>query len=249
MSKTALLTGKAMWVGLPFGCRRLSRMLCAVFLTISVVVELAVVGATDGGATNKSSVRLSDLSIEELVNVEIMSVSKRLTPLSEAPAAVAVRTQEDIRRLGATSIPEALRGIPGLLVARLNANKWAISSRGFNDEYANKLLVLVDGRSVYTPTFGGVYWNVQDVVMEDLDRIEVVRGPGATLWGANAVNGVINIITKSAKETQGALFSSAFGTEDRPSASARYGGQLAGYKTTAIVEIPRTLYGKLTWRY
>jgi iron complex outermembrane receptor protein len=170
---------------------------------------------------------LTELSIEELVNVEISSVAKKPTLLYEAPAAVAVLTQEDIRRLGATSLPEALRAVPGLAVARLNANKWAVSSRGFADEYANELLVLVDGRSVYTPSFGGVYWNVQDLVLEDLDRIEVIRGPGATLWGANAVNGVINLITKSAKETQGVLLSSSFGTEDQPSISARYGGQLA----------------------
>lgn len=203
---------------------------CAVglrlFLT-TVVASGIVASSVADVATNDTSLRLADFNIEDLVNLEVMSVSKRETPLMESPAAIAVLTAGDIHRLGATSIPEALRAVPGLQVARVSANRWAISSRGFNDEYSNKLLVLVDGRSVYTPTFGGVYWNVEDVVLEDLDRIEVIRGPGATLWGANAVNGVINIITKSARETQGALVSSSFGTEDRPSVSARYGGQLS----------------------
>ena len=170
---------------------------------------------------------LGELSLEQLVDLQITSVSKRETALASSPAAVAVLTQEDIRRLGATSIPEALRAVPGVDVAQIRANAWAVSVRGFNDEYANKLLVLMDGRSIYTPTFGGVFWNLQDVVLEDLDRIEVVRGPGATLWGANAVNGVINIITKSARETQGALVSSSYGTLDQPSVTARYGGKLA----------------------
>ena len=195
-------------------------------LGVSLLFPIGAARAA-GVGTNSTEVPLSELSIEELLKVAIMSVSKKLTPLNEAPAAVAVLTQEDIRRLGALSLPEALRAVPGLAVGRMNANKWAIGSRGFNDEYANELLVLVDGRSVYTPTFGGVYWNSQDLVVEDLDRIEVIRGPGATLWGANAVNGVINIITKSARDTQGTLLSSSFGTEDQPSVSVRYGGQLA----------------------
>jgi iron complex outermembrane recepter protein len=198
-------------------------VLCAVSVAIGSFASTGEQSAD----TNKPALMLGEMSIEELVNLQITSVSRRQTPLVQSPAAVAVLTGDDIRRLGAQSIPEALRAVPGLQVARISASKWAISSRGFNDEYANKLLVLVDGRTVYTPTFGGVYWNVQDVVLEDLDRIEVIRGPGATLWGANAVNGVINIITKSARETQGALVSSSFGTEDRPSVSARYGGQLS----------------------
>ena len=152
---------------------------------------------------------LTKLSLEELANYPITSVSKHEEKLSEAPAAIYVVTQEDIRRSGLTTIPELLRLVPGLDVARINGNQWAISSRGFNDRYANKLLVLVDGRAVYTPSFGGVFWNAQDVVLEDVDRIEVIRGPGATLWGANAVNGVINITTRSAKETQGTLITTA----------------------------------------
>src|SRR5207302_9180666 len=143
--------------------------------------------------------------------------------LSEAPAAIYVVTQEDIRRSGLTTIPELLRLVPGLDVARVNGNQWAISARGFNNQYANKLLVLVDGKAVYTPSFGGVFWNAQDVVLEDVDRIEVIRGPGATLWGANAVNGVINITTKSAKDTQGGLSNTSVGTEDEPAGGIRYG--------------------------
>jgi iron complex outermembrane receptor protein len=169
---------------------------------------------------------LGDLSIEQLLNLEVTTVSRNETRLNRAPAAVAVLTGEDIRESGATSIPEALRAVPGLDVARISANRWGISSRGFNDEYANKLLVLADGRTVYTPSFGGVYWNTQDMLLEDIDRIEVIRGPGGSLWGANAVNGVINIISKPARETQGVLLSGTYGSEDQPSTSLRYGGRL-----------------------
>lgn len=169
---------------------------------------------------------LGDLSIEQLLNLEVTTVSRKQTRLNQSPAAVAVLTGEDIRELGATSIPEALRAVPGLEVARISANRWGITARGFNDEYANKLLVLADGRTVYTPSFGGVYWSAQDMVLEDIDRIEVIRGPGGSLWGANAVNGVINIISKRARETQGVLASGTYGTEDQPSTSLRYGGKL-----------------------
>ena len=170
---------------------------------------------------------LMDLSIEELLNESVTSVSKKETKLNQSPAAISIITQDEIRRSGLTSIPELLRTVPGLDVARINGSQWAISSRGFNNQYANKLLVLVDGRAVYSPTFGGVFWNAQDVVLEDVDRIEVIRGPGATLWGANAVNGVINITTRSAKDTQGGMVSSSIGTEEQPSTTVRYGGQLA----------------------
>lgn len=157
----------------------------------------------------------------------VTSVSKRPENLSEAPAAIHMITQEDIRRSGATSIPEALRLVPGLQVARVDAHTWAISARGFNDVFANKLLVVQDGRSVYTPLFSGVFWDVQDTMLEDIDRIEVIRGPGATLWGANAVNGVINIITKKARDTQGFLITSGAGTEERGFGGIRYGGKLS----------------------
>jgi iron complex outermembrane receptor protein len=173
--------------------------------------------------TYRSPSELKKLSVEELLDIDVTSVSKYPEKLSAAAAAVAVLTQEDIQTSGFTSIPEALRLVPGLDVARVDSHTWAISSRGFNDVFANKLLVLIDGRTVYTPLFSGVFWEVQDTLLEDIDRIEVVRGPGATLWGANAVNGVINIITKSARDTQGLLVSSGGGTEDRGFANVRYG--------------------------
>ncbi|MBA3543417.1 MAG: TonB-dependent receptor [Chthoniobacterales bacterium] len=169
---------------------------------------------------------LKKLSVEELMDIDITSVSKYPEKLSEAAGAIAVLTQQDIARSGVTSIPEALRLVPGVDVARVDAHTWAISSRGFNDVFANKLLVLIDGRTIYTPLFSGVFWDVQDTMLQDIDRIEVVRGPGATLWGANAVNGVINIITKGARETQGLLVSAGGGTEDLGFTSVRYGVQL-----------------------
>src|SRR5207302_1117346 len=169
---------------------------------------------------------LTKKSLEELLQIEVTTGARHAEKLSESPAAIAVITQDDIRRSGATTLPEILRLAPGLDVARLDASQWAISARGFNDVFANKLLVLQDGRSIYTPLFSGVFWDVQGTMLEDIERIEVIRGPGATLWGANAVNGVINIITKSAKETQGLLLSTTVGMEDQPSTSLRYGGQL-----------------------
>lgn len=161
-------------------------------------------------------------SLEELKNVEIVSVSKKLEKVSEVPAAVFVITQKDIRRSGATSIPEALRLAPGVHVARITSTDWAINIRGLNDEYANNLLVLIDGRSVYSHIYSGVFWDIQDTVMEDIERIEVIRGPGAAIWGANAVNGVINIITKHAQKTQGTEAVFVGGSEEQ-SASVRYG--------------------------
>src|SRR5688572_533811 len=141
---------------------------------------------------------LASLSVDDLMNVEVTSVSRKAQKLADTAAAVFVITQEDIRRSGATSIPEILRIVPGLDVARINGNVWAISARGFNGQFANKLLVMIDGRSVYTPHLSGVHWDVQDTLLEDVERIEVIRGPGGTLWGANAVNGIINIIAKHA---------------------------------------------------
>jgi len=169
---------------------------------------------------------LAELSLEELMNIQVYSVSKRGQALHDSAAAIYVLTQDDIRRSGATSIPEALRWVPGIEVAHIDSNIWAITSRGFNERFGNKLLVLIDGRSVYTPLFAGVYWDVQDALLEDIDRIEVIRGPGGTLWGANAVNGVINIITKKAADTQGVLVSAGAGTEERGFAHGRYGGKI-----------------------
>lgn len=172
---------------------------------------------------------LRDFSLEELMQIDVVvtSAAKKAQTLFNTAAAVFVITQEDIRRSGVTNIPEALRMAPGVQVAHIDANKWAISIRGFNGRFANKLLVLIDGRSVYTPLFSGVFWNEQDLPLEDLERIEVIRGPGATLWGVNAVNGIINIITKSAKDTQGKLITAGAGTEERGFVTARYGGMLS----------------------
>lgn len=167
---------------------------------------------------------IADLSIEELMDLTVTSVSKKEERQIDAAAAIYVLTQEDLRRSGVSSVADALRMVPGMQVAQIDANKWAISSRGFNDRFANKLLVLIDGRSVYTPLFSGVQWDVQDTRLEDIQRIEVIRGPGATLWGANAVNGIINIITKHPREGQGLKITAKAGTDERPTTSAQYGG-------------------------
>lgn len=169
---------------------------------------------------------LGSLSVDDLMNVEVTSVSRKAQKLADTAAAVFVITQDDIRRSGATSIPEILRIVPGLEVARINGNVWAISARGFNSQYANKLLVMIDGRSVYTHILSGVHWDVQDTLLEDVERIEVIRGPGGTLWGANAVNGIINIITKHAIDTQGSLLSAAGGSARESSSAGRYGGSI-----------------------
>ena len=178
---------------------------------------------------------LADESLESLstrdvvvpaLDMEVSTVSRTESTVGRSPAAVFVVTNEMIRRSGARSIPEVLRMVPGVQVARIDGNKWAVSARGFNGGFANKLLVQIDGRSVYTPLFAGVYWDVQDVVLEDVERIEVIRGPGATVWGANAVNGVINIITKDAEQTQGSLVQGGAGTEERGFTTARVGGRL-----------------------
>jgi iron complex outermembrane receptor protein len=169
---------------------------------------------------------LANFDLETLMKIEVTSPAKKEQKLSDSPTAIYVITQDDIRRSGLTTLPELLRMAPGMEVARVNASQWAVSARGFNDPYADKLLVLVDGRTVYTPSFGGVFWTDQGLVLEDLQRIEIIRGPGATLWGANAVNGVVNIITKKTSETQGLLVSSAYGTLEQPSTSIRYGGAI-----------------------
>ncbi len=167
---------------------------------------------------------LKKLSVEELMNVVVTSVSRRAEPLSHAASAIQVITQDDIRRSGATSLPEALRLASNLQVAQVDSREWAISARGFNGTIANKLLVLIDGRTVYTPLFSGVFWDVQDVLLADIDRIEVISGPGATLWGANAVNGVINVITKRPQDTQGLLVSGGAGGAQAAFGNARYAG-------------------------
>lgn len=167
---------------------------------------------------------LKQLSLEQLGSLEVTTASKEPEQVWKTPAAIYVLTQEDIRRSGATSIPEVLRLVPGVEVARIDSDHWAVGIRGFGGEFSKSLLVLIDGRSVYSPLFAGVYWQLQDTVLEDIDRIEVIRGPGGTIWGANAVNGVINIITKSTKDTHGVLVSTSGGNLDQGIASVRVGG-------------------------
>lgn len=195
-----------------------------------VVVGLALALMTGsrvwGAAGEGSRPNLTSLTLEELLEVEVSLVSRKAEPLFSAAAAVHVLTAADLRRSGVTSIPEALRLVPGMDVARIDASRWAVSARGFNGRFAQKLLVLIDGRSVYAPLFSGVYWEVQDVLLEDVERIEVIRGPGAALWGANAVNGVINIVTREARESRGLLVTLGSGTEDHASGAIRVGGRL-----------------------
>ena len=180
-------------------------------------------------------------SLAELMTLKITSLSRKSESLNRAPAAVYVITQDEIRRMGVTHIAEALRYVPGVEVARMEADKWAISIRGFNSRTANKLLVMIDGRSIYSPLFSGVLWEEKDVVLEDVERIEVIRGPGGTTWGANAVNGVINIITKDSRDTLGGQIKLGAGLEERGLAQARYGWRI-DEQTTARV------YGKFTER-
>ncbi|MBI3468653.1 MAG: TonB-dependent receptor [Planctomycetes bacterium] len=194
----------------------------------------AAEGSNAGGPANTEMRDILDLNLEQLSRTDVVvpaldtvvtTVARQESTVGRTPAAVFVITQDMIRRSGATNIPDALRMAPGVEVARIDANKWAISIRGFNSRFANKLLVQIDGRAVYSQLFGGVYWDVQDVVLQDVERIEVIRGPGGTVWGANAVNGVINIITKQARDTQGALISGLGGNEERGTSTVRYGGQ------------------------
>ncbi|TLY53881.1 MAG: hypothetical protein E6K50_05215, partial [Gammaproteobacteria bacterium] len=184
---------------------------------------------------------LKQLSIEDLMNLDVTSVTKQPQRLLQAAAAIQVITADDIRRSGASSIPEVLRLADNLEVAQINAHDWAISARGFNANLANKLLVLVDGRAVYTPLYGGVLWNVQDCLLADIERIEVISGPGGTLWGANAVNGVINIITKAARDTQGAYALAAAGNQLQKQVGIRIGATLAP-------DVYLRAYGKYTGR-
>ncbi|MBI2946085.1 MAG: TonB-dependent receptor [Verrucomicrobia bacterium] len=187
------------------------------------------VGVSNTGAApdvDDSNPDLLQWSLEDLGKIKVTTVSRKSESLSRAPAAIYVIRPEEIRRSGINSLPELFRTVPGMEVAQANSHQWAITVRGFNSIFANKLLVLMDGRTLYTPTFSGVYWEETDTVLEDIDRIEVIRGPGAALWGANAVNGVINIMTKTAKETQGVLISGGGGVEERGFGTVRYGGQL-----------------------
>jgi iron complex outermembrane receptor protein len=178
-------------------------------------------GAPQEGQTNGDP--LKQLSLAELGNVEVTTTSKEPENVWKTSAAIYVVTQDAIRRSGATSIPEVLRLVPGVQVARINSNIWSVGIRGFGSAFSKSLLVLIDGRSVYTPLFAGVYWDLENVLLEDVERIEVIRGPGATIWGSNAVNGVINIITKKAADTRGTYASTGAGNIDQVNSSVRYG--------------------------
>ena len=176
------------------------------------------------GAIDTST--LLNMSLAELSNIEVTSVSKKAENQNHAAAAIYTITAEDIKRSGATAIPELLRMAPGVTVTKAGSSSWTVTARGFNNQFSNKLLVLMDGRTIYSPLFSGVIWDVQDTMIEDIDRIEVIRGPGATLWGANAVNGVINIITKHAKDTQDGLATAQAGNRINGIGSVRYGGKI-----------------------
>ncbi len=205
-----------------------SKIACGAVLVLSLINSATDTNAQSFFADKNTEIDyLKGLSLEDLLQTEIFSVSKKSEQLFDTTSAVFVITQEDLRRTGARNIPEALRMVPGLQVASIDANHWAITSRGFADWFSNKLLVMIDGRSVYTPAFSGVHWNVQNIIMSDIERIEVIRGPGATVWGANAVNGVINIITKNASETLGKMVNVAFGSHEQPLVEARYGTKIA----------------------
>ncbi len=169
-----------------------------------------------------------DLSLEQLLSVEVTSASRKAQSLSDVAAAIFVISAEDLRRSGVTSIPEALRMVPGVHVGRIDDNRWAVSARGFNDQYSNKLLVLMDGRHIYTPHYAGVFWDHHSLSIDNIERIEVIRGPGATLWGSNAVNGVINIISRSARDTRGMFLQARAGDRDSHNVAARYGDASAG---------------------
>ncbi|MGA7218323.1 MAG: TonB-dependent receptor plug domain-containing protein [Candidatus Sulfotelmatobacter sp.] len=195
----------------------------ATTLCLLLVVGLVKECRADGLSDEQEPKGLKQLSLEQLGDTEVMTVSKQPVKIARTPAAIYVLTQDDIQRSGATSIPEALRLVPGVEVSRIDSNTWAVGVRGFESSLSRSVLVLIDGRSVYTPLYAGVYWDVQDTLLKDIDRIEVIRGPGGTIWGPNAVNGVINIITKNAKDTQGAMVSAGGGNVDQGTVGARYG--------------------------
>ena len=201
-------------------------MNCGLKNVARVVVLVAALSTSGAEADLDRIAELKKLSLEQLVEQEITTAGRKPQSLWEAPAAIEVLTSEEIHRSGATSIADALRLATGMHVARANASTWAITSRGFNTTAANKMQVFMDGRSLYTPLFSGVFWDIQDYLLDDIDRIEIIRGPNATLWGANAFNGVINIITKKAKDTQGVYINAGGGTEENGFGAVRYGGQL-----------------------
>lgn len=215
--------GAAWWIG--FGACLIAALSVAQAQTTPAQTTPAA-SQPPSAAAAQGPADYKKLSVKELMNIEVTSVSRRPEKLAETASAIQVITRDDIRRSGATRLPEALRLASNLEVDQVDSSQWAISARGFNSSLANKMLVLIDGRTVYSPLFAGVFWDVQDVLLEDIDRIEVISGPGAALWGANAVNGVINITTRSAKDTQGLLVEGGGGAELRGFGAIRYGAAL-----------------------
>ncbi|MCP4702329.1 MAG: TonB-dependent receptor [Gammaproteobacteria bacterium] len=208
--------------GIFYSTKKYKRMVPVLSFVLSVFLSIAFAQAPRA----QEDVDFSELSLEELLNVVVTTVSKKEQRIADAAAAVFVITQKDIRRSGATNLADVLRMAPGLQVARMNSHSWAVTARGFNSFFANKLLVLVDRRVVYTPEFSGVFWDTMAPPLDDIARIEVIRGPGGALWGANAVNGVINVITKDTAYTQGSLLTAGGGNEEHGFARFRYGGVL-----------------------
>ncbi|HEX4312251.1 MAG TPA: TonB-dependent receptor plug domain-containing protein [Acidobacteriaceae bacterium] len=213
----------------PYFARVLAGLLLIVLAT--PVVMRAGDSSSLGQASRSSTPKqLKKLSLEQLGKVEVVTANKEPTEVWNTPAAIFVLTQDDIRRSGVTNVPDALRLVPGVNVARVNGDRnWVVAIRGLGDQYSKYVLVLIDGRSVYTPLFGGVFWTIDNVMLEDIDRIEVIRGPGGTIWGTDAVNGIINIITKSAKDSQGLLASAGGGSVDEDTEDLRYGGTSHGF--------------------
>lgn len=205
-----------------FALRHAAKVCTLIAITFSAVTPPRAWSQTPPDLNSTGN--LKELSLAQLGNVEVTTVSKEPEKLLQTPSAIYVLTQEDIRRSGATSIPEALRLVPGVEVSRIDSDSWAVGIRGFGGAFSRSVLVLIDGRSVYTPLFEGVNWDVQNVMLQDVDRIEVIRGPGGTIWGSNAVNGVINIITKNAKDTHETLATVGGGTVDEATGALRYGG-------------------------
>ena len=193
---------------------------------LGFALTTGVIGGVPAVAGQRPGVNLVDMSLEELLTIEVVYAGKKGQLITKTAAAVYVITADDIRRQNASTLADLLRQVPGVLVARETTGKWSISIRGFNNKHANKLLVLMDGRTWYSPLYGGVEWDVQDAMLEDIDRIEVIKGPGAALWGANAVNGVINIIMKPAADTLGGHVALGAGTLEKGSVAARYGGAI-----------------------
>jgi iron complex outermembrane recepter protein len=201
-------------------------LLQTTFLALTAQVYFLAHGAIPTQASAEMDDGYFNMDLAQLMQVQITSVSKKPQNLADTPAAAYVITQEDIHRSGVTSIPEALALAPGIQVARISASAWSISARGFGGYTSNKLLVMIDGRSVYSPAYSGAYWDQQNTLLEDIDRIEVIRGPGGTIWGANAVNGVVNIITKNARDTQGTLLRAGAGNQEKFMGGARYGDKI-----------------------